>query len=93
MNWFSEPVFSVGFVRQMEIVDADGEHQEYSQVKFAFHCRPDARLRSLGSRAVWWFRSDGTSFADWLASVMRDPVWGMVRRSEVAGFSLSQESV
>ncbi|MFE6611141.1 SMI1/KNR4 family protein [Amycolatopsis sp. NPDC057786] len=93
VNWGSEPMFAVGFVRQMEIVDADGEHEQYSQVAFEFRCRVDADLRSLGSRAVWWFRSDGSDFEDWLASVTRDPVWRTLRRKEIAEFVLSQESV
>ncbi|MFI7122908.1 SMI1/KNR4 family protein [Amycolatopsis sp. NPDC049868] len=93
VNWGSEPMFSVGFVRQMEIVDADGEHEQYSQVGFEFRCRVDADLRSLGSRAVWWFRSDGTDFEDWLTSVTRDPVWRTLQRKEVAEFVLSQEFV
>ncbi|AGM08451.1 SMI1/KNR4 family protein [Amycolatopsis keratiniphila] len=93
VNWGSEPMFAVGFVRQMEIVDADGEHAEYSQVGFEFRCRVDADLRSLGSRAVWWFRGDGVDFADWLASVTGDPVWRILRKKEIAEFVLSQESV
>ncbi|MFD5245383.1 SMI1/KNR4 family protein [Amycolatopsis sp. NPDC058340] len=93
VNWLAEPMFSVGFVRQMEVVDADGEHHEFSQVSFAFHLRVDADLRSLGSRSVWWFRGDGSHFENWLGSMLRDPVWRMLRRKEVTEFSLSQEPV
>ncbi|MFC3488374.1 SMI1/KNR4 family protein [Amycolatopsis roodepoortensis] len=93
VNWLSEPMFAVRFVRQMQIVDAAGEHDEYSQVSFEFHCRVDVDLRSVGSRAVWWFRSDGTDFEEWLASVTRDPVWRVLRRKEIAEFVLTQESV
>ncbi|MEV7549763.1 hypothetical protein AB0N89_09090 [Amycolatopsis sp. NPDC089917] len=93
VNWFSEPVFSVGFVRQLEIVDADGEHEQHSQVRFDFHYRVDAELRSVVNRAVWWFRGDGTPFEGWLESAAQDSIWAILRGKELVEFELSQEAV
>ncbi|WEH15703.1 hypothetical protein [Streptomyces sp. VNUA24] len=91
VNWFAEPTFTVGFVRQMEIVDAEGEHEGYSQVQLEYRYRADADLQSLQSHNSWWFREGGTSFDEWLESVKRDPVWGIVRDKAPSGFDVSQE--
>jgi hypothetical protein len=91
VNWFSEPTFTVGFVRQMELVDAEGEHEGYSQVQLEYRYRVDADLRSLESRNSWWFRESGTPFDEWLESVKRDPVWSVVREKIPVEFDVSQE--
>jgi hypothetical protein len=91
VNWFAEPTFAVGLVRQMEIVDAEGEHEGYSQVQLEYRYRADADLRSLQSRNSWWFRDGGTSFDEWIGSVERDPVWGAVRGKVPVEFDISQE--
>lgn len=78
VNWFAEPTFTVGFVRQMEIVDTEGDHEGYSQVQLEYRCRADADLQSIQSRNSWWFREHGTSFDEWLESVRQDPVWEVV---------------
>ncbi|KUM68816.1 hypothetical protein [Streptomyces curacoi] len=91
VNWFAEPTFAVGFVRQMEIVDAEGDHEGYSQVQLEYRYRVDADLRSLQSRNSWWFREGGMSFDEWLESVRRDPVWGVVRDKVPVEFDVSQE--
>lgn len=91
VNWFSEPTFTVGFVRQMELVDAEGDHEGYSQVQLEYRYRVDADLRSLESHNSWWFRESGTPFDEWLESVKRDPVWGHVREKAAVEFDVSQE--
>ncbi|WP_143110728.1 hypothetical protein [Streptomyces sp. cf124] len=91
VNWFSEPTFTLGFVRQMEIVDAEGEHEGYSQVQLEYRYRVDADLRSLESRNSWWFRESGTPLDEWLESVKRDPVWSVVREKIPVEFDVSQE--
>ncbi|EME55670.1 hypothetical protein [Amycolatopsis decaplanina] len=93
VSWFSEPIFAVGFVRQLEIVDTDGDHEEYSQVVLELRYCVDVELRSVGSRTVWWFRSGGTRFEDWLESVTQDPIWVTLQEKELVEFDLSQESV
>ncbi|WP_432065285.1 hypothetical protein [Streptomyces sp. C10-9-1] len=91
VNWFSEPTFTVGFVRQMEFVDAEGEHEGYSQVQLEYRYPVDADLRSLESHSSWWFREGGMPFEEWLESVERDPVWQVVREKNPVGFDISQE--
>ncbi|MGD9483638.1 hypothetical protein WDH52_10300 [Streptomyces sp. TRM70308] len=59
VNWLSGPTFTVGFVRQMEFVDAEGEHEGYSQVQLEYRYPVDADLRSLESHSSWWFHDDG----------------------------------
>lgn len=91
VNWFTEPTFTVGFARQLEIVDTEGEHEGYSQVQLEYRYQADADLRSLESHNSWWFREGGTSFDEWLESVKRDLVWGIVRDKTPSGFDVSQE--
>ena len=91
VNWFSEPTFTVGFVSQMELVDAEWEHEGYSQVQLEYRYRVDADLRSLESYNSWWFRESGTSFDEWLESVKSDLVWGIVREKTPVEFDVSQE--
>ena len=91
VNWFSEPTFTVGFVRQMEVVDAEGGHEGYSQVQLEYRYRVDDELRSLESRNSWWFPESGISFDEWIESVKQEPVWRVVRRKAPVGFDVSQE--
>lgn len=91
VNWFSEPTFTIGFVRQLELVDPEGEPEGYSQVQLEYRYPVDSHLRSLGSRNSWWFRNGGTPFAGWLESVATDPVWGVIRDRTPVGFDISQE--
>ncbi|MEU0248766.1 hypothetical protein ABZ192_31490 [Streptomyces sp. NPDC006235] len=91
VNWFTEPTFTVGFVRQLEIVDAEGEHEGYSQVQLEYRYRIDTDLRSLQSHNSWWFREGGDSFDEWIQAVERDPVWEIVRDKAPVNFNVSQE--
>jgi hypothetical protein len=93
VNWFAEPTFTVGFVRQMEIVDAEGDHEGFLQIQLEYRYRTDADLRSIQGRNSWWFRGEGTSFAEWLESVERDPIWGIVRDRVPVELDVSQELV
>lgn len=52
VNWLSEPTFVVGFVRQMEFVDVEGEHEGYSQVRLECRYHVDAD-RSFEGRLLW----------------------------------------
>ena len=91
VNWFAEPTFTIGFVRQFEIVDVEGEHEGYSQVQLEYRYQSDADLRSLESHSSWWFHGGVTSFDEWLESVEQDPVWGITRGKVPVEFSTSQE--
>ncbi len=79
VNWFSEPTFTLGFVRQLEIFDAKEGSVGYLQVNIEYGYRIDADLESLESRNSWWFRNGVVLFDEWLESVKADPVWMVVR--------------
>ncbi|MEU1625333.1 hypothetical protein ABZ746_08370 [Streptomyces sp. NPDC020096] len=91
VNWFPEPTFTLGFVRQMELVNSEGEHEGYSQVQLEYRYRVDADLQSSESRSSWWFRDSGVPFEEWLESVKQDPVWVIVRGKNPVEFDVSQE--
>ncbi|MFI9200680.1 hypothetical protein [Streptomyces sp. NPDC053048] len=91
VNWFPDPTFTVGFVRQLELVDADGDHEGYSQVQIEYAYELDAELVSMGGGDSWCFRGDETPFDEWFEAVTRDPVWGAVRGKVPKGFHVSQE--
>ncbi|MFG2143673.1 hypothetical protein ACGFRG_05670 [Streptomyces sp. NPDC048696] len=89
VNWFPDPTFVVGFVRQLEIVDADGEHEAYSQVQLEYRYRTDSDLDSIQSCNSWWFTESQVPFDDWLESVKRDPIWRVVRAKVPTVFDVS----
>jgi hypothetical protein len=92
VNWYSEPTFTVGFVRQLEIVDSGGGHDSYLQIQFEYRYRLDPEAESLGSGSSWWFRSSQQAFSGWLESAMANSVWNLVReRRDAAAFEVSQE--
>lgn len=91
VNWFPAPTFVVGFVRQLEIADSDGEHEAYSQVQLEYRYRVDSDLDPIQGHSSWWFPESQTSFSEWIESVKRDPVWGLVRGKMPAEFDVSQE--
>ena len=92
-NWFSEPTFVLGFTRQLALVGKEGPVDEYVQVDFEYRYRHDAELSRLESPDSWWFRGDGTSFADWLGAALRDPVWEVVREKRPIGFAVTEDFV
>lgn len=69
VNWFPEPTFTVGVVRQLEVEDEAGEHEAYVQVNFEFRYDLDDNLKSFGSASDWWFPGEGP-FEAWLRSVI-----------------------
>jgi hypothetical protein len=91
VNWFPDPTFVVSFVRQLEIVDADGEHEAYSQVQLEYRYRVDSDLDSIQGHNSWWFADSQRPFDEWLESVRRDPVWGIIRGKVPDAFDVSQE--
>lgn len=93
VSWLVESTFSVSFVRQLEIVDFEGEYEAYSQVNLEFRYRLDADLKSSNSYNSWWFRSDATPFEEWMAAVKRDPVWSLVQGKSPVEFDVSQDLV
>ncbi|MDM8085788.1 hypothetical protein QUV83_13510 [Cellulomonas cellasea] len=71
VNWLPEPTFVMGVVRQLEIVDAAGQHERYVQVNFELRYQMDANLDSVGNYSEWWFPGDVVSFDSWLGTVDR----------------------
>jgi hypothetical protein len=92
-NWFPEPTFVLGVIRQLEIEDSEGEHEVFIQVAMEFRYRPDSDLESLGSASSWWFRSYGTDFLTWLDSVHNAPVWLVVAGKPLREFEVSADEV
>lgn len=93
VNWPSARVFAVSFVRQLELRDANGEHEAFSQVSLDYHYALDDELDSLTSHSSWWFRGDASPFSAWLTSAERDPLWKVLRSRRPAGFEVSQDRV
>ncbi|WP_159031898.1 hypothetical protein [Streptomyces lydicus] len=91
VNWFSDPTFTVGFARQFELVDPEGDHGGYSQVQLEYRYRVDADFRALENYNSWWFRESGNRFDEWLDSVKSDPIWRIVREKTPVKFDVSQD--
>lgn len=93
VNWLPEPTFVVSFVRQLEIADADGEHEAYSQVRLEYRYRVDVDLAPIRDYSSWWFPETQEPFNDWLELVKNAPVWSVVRTKDPVAFEVSQELV
>jgi hypothetical protein len=93
VNWFSEPTFALGVVRQFELVDAHGEHDSYVQVQFEFRYPLDGELESAGNYSEWWFPGDGVPLDRWLESVDRAPIMGVLSAKMSRNFEIWQEMV
>ncbi|MFJ2192571.1 hypothetical protein ACIOJE_32310 [Kitasatospora sp. NPDC087861] len=91
-SWFAEPAFTIGFSRQFEVMDQDGEHECYSQLAMEYRYEMDADLQSLAEES-WWFRDSAESFDAWLQVAIDDPVWRILRGRRPREFDISQSMV
>ena len=78
-SWLPGPTFVVSMVRQLEVVDTDGDHESYSQVQFEYRFPLDVELEMAGSHSDWWFPAGPTPFDVWLQSVSRSPIGDLLR--------------
>ncbi|MGW3653676.1 hypothetical protein [Streptomyces sp. NPDC000878] len=93
VNWFPEPTFALGIVRQLEVVDAAGEHESYVQVQFEFRYPLDSDLDSVGNHSEWWFPGGEVSFDSWLDSVDRAEILNRLAAKTPRDFAIWQETV
>ncbi|RZU44144.1 hypothetical protein EV284_1603 [Streptomyces sp. BK022] len=93
VNWFPEPTFALSIVRQLEVVDAAGEHESYIQVQFELRYPSDDDLDSVGSHSEWWFPGGEVSFDTWLNSVERAEVSTRLAGKTPREFAIWQEMV
>ncbi|MFE7210074.1 hypothetical protein ACFU93_08795 [Streptomyces sp. NPDC057611] len=93
VNWFPEPTFALGIVRQLEVVDAAGEHESYVQVQFEFRYPLDDDLDSVGSHSEWWFPGSEVSFDSWMDSMDRTPISNLLAVKRPRDFAIWQEMV
>jgi hypothetical protein len=76
-SFTESPSFTLQLTRQLETVDARGEHESYVQAQLAAEYELTERLASLGHNTIWWFRTNGP-FEAWITKVEGDPVWGAI---------------
>jgi hypothetical protein len=92
-NWLARPAFVIGYTRQLEIVDPNGEHQDYLQVQMEFQYPLDEELRNLEGHNSWWFRGGDGAFIAWLDSTARNSIWHIIQPKEPVAFTISQSLV
>ncbi|MEU9704818.1 hypothetical protein [Streptomyces sp. NPDC047981] len=93
VNWFPEPTFALGILRQLEVVDATGGHESYIQVQFELRYFLDDDLDCVGSHSEWWFPGDEVSFDSWLESVSRAEISNRLAMKTVRDFAIWKEMV
>ncbi|MFJ3616336.1 hypothetical protein [Streptomyces hydrogenans] len=93
VNWFPEPTFALSVVRQLEVVDAAGEHESYVQVQFEFRYPLDDDLDAVGSHSEWWFPDGEVTFDSWLDSVRRHEISSRLATKSPRDFAILQEMV
>lgn len=85
--------FIINFTRQLETVDAQGDHEEYTHVLCDREYPPDEDLVAVGKRALWWFRGTYVPFEEWLKEVEHDPVWAVLAERPTPTWQVSQSEV
>ena len=85
--------YTVGFVRQFEVVDEDNEFEYYVQLQCEFLYEPNADLRALGSYNLWCFPSDGDSIDDWVGAVEARIEFQTAQRLAPTSVTVEQEQV
>ncbi|WP_436771297.1 hypothetical protein [Yinghuangia sp. YIM S09857] len=72
------PGFLLDFVRQFEVVGADGEHEQYVQVHCEVRFAHVPALHDLGSFNSWFFHDGDVGLDDWAAALTTTPAWSTV---------------
>ncbi|MET9515937.1 hypothetical protein [Streptomyces sp. NPDC002994] len=91
VNWLSEPTFSFGLVRQLEVVDPCGEHECYLQVQFELRYSLDEELENVGSHTEWWFPGGDCLLDSWLSSLAELPMVDFLSRKALREFVVWQD--
>ncbi|MEW2506913.1 hypothetical protein AB0878_41310 [Amycolatopsis sp. NPDC047767] len=92
-GWLSSPTLVVGMVRQLEVLDAAGAHEAYSQVQLEYRYDLDRDLESAGGFSEWWFPDDGTPLESWLDTVSRSPIGDLLASREPREFLVWHDRV
>lgn len=92
-NWLDLPAFVLGFTRQFDVVDQNGEHERFSQVSVEYRYLLEGDLRKVDGRMSWWFYDSGVPFAEWLSENLSDPIWRTLRDREAVTVVATQENV
>lgn len=85
--------FTVAFVRQLEVLYEDGDHDHYQQLRCEFLYDPTDEVRTLGSLTLWCFPSDGEPIADWFREVEQTIEFEWATRLTPLEATVSQEAV
>jgi hypothetical protein len=85
--------FIMGIVRQFEAVDADDEHEGYSQMQAQYLFGPDPELAALGHHEDFWFAGGPEPFEQWFARITAHPAWRFVETKHPLEFEIYQEWV
>ena len=82
------------FLRQFEVVDEDGEHDQFEQLHCEFRYPVTDKTRSLGSFNRWWCAgNEGDPWADFVALVEARPEFLALGATAPQAASVSQEEV
>ena len=92
-NFHGLDEFYLGFLRQFEVLDEDGEHQDYEQLTCEFRFPVSDETRSFGSVTRWWFTSDDEPWSAFVASVESRPEFTTLRFIAPQAASIQQEMV
>ncbi|NUT53403.1 MAG: hypothetical protein HOV94_39875 [Saccharothrix sp.] len=93
VNWLPELAFVLSVVRQLEVVDQSGEHENYIQVRFGFTYPLDEELKVVGSHAQWWFPGAGVTFDSWVDAIEESPIVTMLAKKDSWDFQIQQDLV
>jgi hypothetical protein len=92
-DWLPEPGFVLSLARQLEVVDAHGEHESYLQVQFQYRYPMNADLEVAGSVSQWWFPEGDDRLDAWLTSLQSLPIGDLLRGLAPSEFVVWEDKV
>lgn len=83
----------VGYVRQFEVTDDEGDHEYYVQLRCEFMLEPTPPALERPSLTLWCFPPEGDSFEDWSSQVEATPEFDHAVHHQPIATEVIQEAV
>jgi hypothetical protein len=92
-DWDGPDRYVFDFLRQVEVLDEDNEHDHYEQLHCEFQFEPSDQLRAFGTFEEWWFQGDEISLDAFMDAIEGRPEFAAVIELSPTAASVEQEEV
>jgi hypothetical protein len=93
MTTYAGGTFVIGFTRQFEVEDDEGEHECFVHVRCDYRYPIDPDVEAAGNHAQWWHRAEPEPLTDWLRRAADNPIWRILADKTPSAFVIRQETV